>query len=243
MILDCLSELPIASPLVYAALRMTETWKESVLESLMAFGQAPDSFIPGCFADSNATGPAITKYRCLFEPQNTPFKQNGRELYFANFEFLLIFFLLGHGLGSIKRLWMFLVRQNKVQNFFIKFIFGRKSKANVLQKLGNLGSNTLPTSASFISDANTAIAAMGDEDQLATAVGHQLARMQQPVKVIHKEHEAVTAFCINKVSSGLMAISTQKELQELDVALLLNPNTWQEGMNEEADFDVLTLNE
>ena len=84
---------------------------------------------------------------------------------------------------------------------------------------------------------------MGDEDQLATAVGHQLARMQQPVKVIHKEHEAVTAFCINKVSSGLMAISTQKELQELDVALLLNPNTWQEGMNEEADFDVLTLNE
>ena len=80
MILDCLSELPIASPLVYAALRMTETWKESVLESLMAFGQAPDSFIPGCFADSNATGPAITKYRCLFEPQNTPFKQNGREL-------------------------------------------------------------------------------------------------------------------------------------------------------------------
>ena len=63
--------------------------------------------------------------------------------------------------------------------------------------------------------------------------------MQQPVKVIHKEHEAVTAFCINKVSSGLMAIATQKELQELDVSLLLNPNTWQDGMNEEADFDVL----
>ena len=136
---------------------------------------------------------------------------------------------------------MFLVRQDKVQNFFIKFIFARKSKANALQKLGL--NNALPTSASFISDANTAIAAMGDEDQLATAVGHQLARMQQPVKVIHKEHEAVTAFCINKVSSGLMAISTQKELQELDVALLLNPNTWQDGMNEEADFDVLSLNE
>ena len=37
-----------------------------------------------------------------------------------------------------------------------------------------------------------AIAAIGDEDQLAVAVGQQLARMQQPVKVIHKEHEAVT---------------------------------------------------
>ena len=236
-----ITELPIASPLVYAALRMTETWKDSVLESLMNFGQAPDSFIPGCFADSNATGPAITKYRCLFEPQNTPFKQTGMAFFFNVFIFNNPQSFPGHGLGSIKRLWMFLVRQDKVQNFFIKFIFARKSKANALQKLGL--NNALPTSASFISDANTAIAAMGDEDQLATAVGHQLARMQQPVKVIHKEHEAVTAFCINKVSSGLMAISTQKELQELDVALLLNPNTWQDGMNEEADFDVLSLNE
>ena len=78
-----ITELPIASPLVYAALRMTETWKDSVLESLMNFGQAPDSFIPGCFADSNATGPAITKYRCLFEPQNTPFKQTGMS-FFSN---------------------------------------------------------------------------------------------------------------------------------------------------------------
>ena len=134
-----------------------------------------------------------------------------------------------------------------------------------------INTDILHESASFISDANTAIAAagtytfekdgsvismisnvcvwfffaaiIGDEDQLAAAVGLQLARMQQPVKIIHKEQEAVTSFCINKVSSGLMAISTQKELQELDVSLLLNPNTWQEGMTEEADFDVLNLNE
>ena len=53
---------------------MTETWKDSVMESLLNFEQAPESFIPGCFVDSAATGPAITKYRGLFEPQNTPFK-------------------------------------------------------------------------------------------------------------------------------------------------------------------------
>ncbi len=216
-------ELPIASPLVYAALRMTETWKDSVMQSLLQFGQAPESFIPGCFVDPNATGPAITKYRGLFEPQNTPFRPSG------------------HGLGPIKRLWMYLVRQDRVQNFFIKFIFGRKAK--VLTHCHGLNSAILAESASIISDMNTAIAALGDEDQLAAAVGQQLARMQQPVKVIHKEHEAVNGFCINKVSSGLMAIATAKELQELDVALLLNPNTWQEGMNDEADFDVLSLNE
>ena len=136
---------------------------------------------------------------------------------------------------------MYLVRQDRVQNFFIKFIFGRKAK--VLTHFNGINSQALTESASFISDVNTAIAALGDEDQLAAAVGQQLARMQQPVKVIHKEHEAITAFCINKVSSGLMAIGTGKELQELDVALLLNPNTWQDGMNDEADFDVLSLNE
>ena len=135
---------------------------------------------------------------------------------------------------------MYLVRQEKVQNFFIKFIFGKKSKP-VTHQFKGLPS--IPESQSFISDTNTAIAASGDEEHLAAAVGHQLARMQQPVKVIHKEHEAVTAFCINKVSNGLMAIATQRELQELDVSLLLNPNTWSEGMNEEADFDVLNLNE
>ncbi len=220
------SELPVASPLVYASLRVTETWLDSVMDSLASFGQAPDNFIPGCFADPNATGPAISKYRGLFEPQNTPFPQTG------------------HGLGPIKRLWMYLVRQERVQNFFIKFIFGKKSKpATTAMGMGRGVLPNLPESASFISDTNTAIAASKDEEQLAAAVGVQLARMQQPVKVIHKESEAITAFCINKVSNGLMAISTQKELQELDISLLLNPNTWNDGMNEEADFDVLNLNE
>ena len=78
--------------------------------------------------------------------------------------------MAGHGLGPIKRLWMYLVRQDKVQNFFIKFIFGRKAK--VLTNLKGINTTTtLTESASFISDANTAIAALGDEDQLAVAVG------------------------------------------------------------------------
>ena len=40
-----------------------------------------------------------------------------------------------------------------------------------------------------------------------------------------------------------MSIATQKELQELNISLLMNPNSWHEGMNDEADFDVLNLNE
>ena len=48
---------------------------------------------------------------------------------------------------------MYLVRQDKVQNFFIKFIFGRKAK--VLTNLKGINATTLTESASFISDANT----------------------------------------------------------------------------------------
>jgi len=93
----------------------------------------------------------------------------------------------------------------------------------------------------------------------------QMARIYHPVKIIHKEHDSISAFCINKaiififwpaskhyvhkklsflkVSTGLMSVATQKELQELNISLLLNPSSWIEGMNDEADFDVLNLNE
>ena len=40
-----------------------------------------------------------------------------------------------------------------------------------------------------------------------------------------------------------MTISTQKELQELNISLMLNPSSWSEGMHDEADFDVINLNE
>ena len=53
----------------------------------------------------------------------------------------------------------------------------------------------------------------------------------------------VVAFLRPQVSNGLMSITTQKELQELNVQLLLNPMSWSEGMHEEANFDVLSLNE
>ena len=68
-------DLPVASPLIYASLRVTEAWLDSTLASLDAFGGgAPDGFIAGCFPDHSAAGPAIEKYRALFELQNTPFK-------------------------------------------------------------------------------------------------------------------------------------------------------------------------
>ena len=68
-------ELPVASPLIYASLRITEAWLNSTLVSLDAFPSSPpDNFIPGCFPNPGASGPAIEKYKSLFQQQNTPFK-------------------------------------------------------------------------------------------------------------------------------------------------------------------------
>lgn len=69
-------ELPVASPLVHAILRSLAKWQEILCEDIEAKGPAPQDFIPGIFIETEATGPAIHKYRTLLERQNTPFKGN-----------------------------------------------------------------------------------------------------------------------------------------------------------------------
>ena len=45
-----------------------------------------------------------------------------------------------------------------------------------------------------------ALAGALDTDAGPSPQAVQMARMQEAVKIIHKEHDAVTAFCINKVT-------------------------------------------
>eukprot|EP00094_Tigriopus_californicus_P002839 TCALIF_02737-PA protein Name:"Similar to DMXL1 DmX-like protein 1 (Homo sapiens)" AED:0.22 eAED:0.22 QI:0/0.72/0.68/1/1/1/19/158/2211 len=193
-----LPELPVASPLIYASLRITESWLDSIQRVLNKFGKVPDNFIPGCYPNPNATGKAIEKYKCLFEPQNTPFLRSP---------------INTSGYGNV-----------------------------------SITTQNMPESQSYVSRLSAeAVLSVVDEAAPAGEAGtmfmHQVAKMNLPVKIIHRDHEAITAFCINKVSSGLMTISSQKEIQELNISLLLNPVSWNEGMNDEADFDVLSLEE
>lgn len=57
--------------------------------------------------ENSAKGPAIHKYRTLLEKENTPF-------------------LSTSATGPIRRLWNYLVRQEDVQEIFIRAVFGKK---------------------------------------------------------------------------------------------------------------------
>lgn len=67
-------ELPVCSPLIHGILRGIAHWQDSLKEDLDSRGPAPPDYIPGCYVESTATGPAIHKYRSLLEKTNTPFQ-------------------------------------------------------------------------------------------------------------------------------------------------------------------------
>lgn len=62
----------------------------------------------GCFIESDAKGPAIHKYRSLLEKSNTPFSP------------------IQASAAPARRLWNYLVRQEAVQEVFIRAVFGKK---------------------------------------------------------------------------------------------------------------------
>lgn len=206
-----LPELPLASPFIYKCLRTTERWSNVIIERLMKDGKPPDNFIPGCFADSTATGPIINKYKAMLEPQNNPFPS------------------VGSGLGPIKRLWRFLVHQEQVQCLFIRYIFGKSKPAG--------------------SSANNKINLERDEGDSASRIGDESVNNYNgdekdgKLKIIHKEQDNITAFCINKVASGLMTISTPREILEVNMNILLHPSSWSDRADDEAENDILKMEE
>lgn len=102
-------------------------------------------------------------------------------------------------------MWQYLVRQEPVQKYFVKFIFGRRyqgeSGFNNFQALKASGAGT---EGSNIFEAQSCISDGQMETDLPDSSYQQIVRMHQPVKIIHKEHDAITSFCINKVCSLIL---------------------------------------
>ncbi|XP_073977920.1 rabconnectin-3 alpha isoform X3 [Rhodnius prolixus] len=189
-----IQELPVCSPLIHGVMRVISQWQEILKDDLDVRGPPPPRYIPGCYVEPSlpgqSTGPAILKYRTILEKGNTPFHPRHWSA------------------APARRLWSFLVRQEIVQDLFIKAVFGKRPRGSVID------TPDLPANET------------------------QNPHLLEPVRIIHKEQDQISAFCLNQVNNGLLAMATPREVQEMDVSLLLESPSW---LEDECEFDIINL--
>ncbi|KAF3821460.1 hypothetical protein GH733_009502, partial [Mirounga leonina] len=106
-------DLPVSSPLCHAVLKTLQCWEQVLLRRLEIHGGPPQNYIASHTSEESlSAGPAILRHKALLEPTNTPFKSK-------------------HHLAlSVKRLWQYLVKQEEIQETFIRNIFTKKRCLN-----------------------------------------------------------------------------------------------------------------
>ncbi|XP_069696328.1 dmX-like protein 2 isoform X4 [Periplaneta americana] len=194
-----IQELPVCSPLIHGTLRVVSQWQDMLNEELEMRRPPPADYIPGCYVETTVTGPAIHKYRSLLDKCNTPFHPRHASA------------------APVRRLWSFLVRQEQVQDIFIRAVFGkRRSLSSMMDTPSMTDGMKMPEDKG--SDSGTSL--------------------PEPVRIIHKEQDSISAFCLNQVNAGLLALATPREVQEMDIALLLELPSW---LEDECEFDIVNL--
>jgi hypothetical protein len=112
-----------------------------------------------------------------------------------------------------------------VQDLFIRFIFGKKRPDDTMSL--SLWETSMDTKTRGKDEKD----GENDSEDGSSPIG--------PVRIVHKEHESISAFCINQANPGLLALSTPKEIQELDVGVLLDMESWK--FEDQFEFDLLNL--
>uniref|UniRef100_A0A5F8GCU3 Dmx like 1 n=1 Tax=Monodelphis domestica TaxID=13616 RepID=A0A5F8GCU3_MONDO len=109
-------ELPVSSPLCHAVLKALQCWEQVLLRRLEIHGGPPQNYMASHTSEESlSAGPAILRHKALLEPTNTPFKSK-------------------HHLAlSVKRLWQYLVKQEEIQETFIRNIFTKKRCLNEIE--------------------------------------------------------------------------------------------------------------
>ncbi|XP_069481661.1 dmX-like protein 1 isoform X2 [Ambystoma mexicanum] len=111
-----LSDLPVGSPLCHAVLKTVQRWEQVLLRRLEMYGGPPQDFISvPSSEEAVSAGPAILRHKALLEPTNTPFKSKH------------------HTALPVIRLWQYLVKQEEVQEIFIRNIFTKKRELNEIE--------------------------------------------------------------------------------------------------------------
>uniref|UniRef100_A0A803XV75 Dmx like 2 n=1 Tax=Meleagris gallopavo TaxID=9103 RepID=A0A803XV75_MELGA len=110
------NDLPVTSPLGIAVIKNLEHWEQILQDRMDQFEGPPPNYINTYPSDPGVgAGPAILRNKAMIEPENTPFKSKD------------------YSALPAKRLWHFLVKQELLQETFIRYIFTKKRKQSEVE--------------------------------------------------------------------------------------------------------------
>ncbi|VDK77572.1 unnamed protein product, partial [Litomosoides sigmodontis] len=171
------SELPALSPRANAVFKLIENWAKQLDDRLYAMPEGcPFDLVPDLSIrkDDGGAELPLKKYGVLTETNNTPFECADRSAL------------------PVKRIWLYLIRQDHILPLFVKHIFGFGDQQE---------------ESSFLREGVT-----GLENKGAVNV----------FKIVQREHEPIAAFCCSEVRPGWLVVSNTRELQEMDISSLLD---------------------
>ncbi|XP_048359644.1 dmX-like protein 1 isoform X1 [Sphaerodactylus townsendi] len=181
-----LSDLPVSSPLCHSVLKVLQRWEQVLLRRLEMHGGPPENFISVHNSeDASSSGPALLRHKALLEPTNTPFKSTS------------------HSSLCVKRLWQYLIKQEIVQETFIRNIFTKKRRLNESLEEQNEPIKSTPV------------------EEHGNKMEYDMCYSGSKARIIHKESDIITAFAVNKANRNCIAVASSHDIQELDVSGIL----------------------
>uniref|UniRef100_A0A8C3F913 Dmx like 2 n=1 Tax=Chrysemys picta bellii TaxID=8478 RepID=A0A8C3F913_CHRPI len=180
-------DLPVTSPLGIAVIKNLENWEQILQERVDQFEGPPPNYINTYPSDLGVgAGSAVLRNKAMLEPENTPFKSRD------------------YSALPVKRLWHFLVKQELLQETFIRYIFTKKRKQSesVEDRVEQVKQNCV---------------AEDHKNKVEADLGYPGGK----AKIIHKESDMIMAFAVNKANSSEIVLASTHDVQELDVSALL----------------------
>ncbi|XP_074862571.1 dmX-like protein 2 isoform X2 [Carettochelys insculpta] len=109
-------DLPVTSPLGIAVVKNLENWEQILQERVDQFEGPPPNYINTYPSDLGfGAGSAVLRNKAMLEPENTPFRSKD------------------YSALPAKRLWHFLVKQELLQETFVRYIFTKKRKQSEVE--------------------------------------------------------------------------------------------------------------
>ncbi|XP_039214796.1 dmX-like protein 2 isoform X8 [Crotalus tigris] len=160
-----LTELPVTSPLGTAVIKNLENWEQILQERMDRFEGPPPDYINTCFPELGlGAGAAAARIKAMVDPENTPFKSKD------------------YSALPAKRLWHFLVKQELLQDTFIRYTFTKKRKQS--ESVEDREKHVIKQSSP----------AEDGKVKVEAELGYPGGR----AKIIHKESDMILAFAVNK---------------------------------------------